>query len=81
MMRWSHPVPGRLPIPRQLSCVGDDEFERPRSVAGTLGNRRFKRAPGRLSFDSDEAQQLDQGVAADALDNVLELLQRKTREA
>jgi len=56
-----------------------DKLERPRSVARTLGNRRFQRAPGRLSFD--ESQQLDQGVAADALDNVLGLLQRKTREA
>jgi hypothetical protein len=46
--------------------VGDDELERPRSVAGTLGQRRFQRAPGPLSFD--ETQQLDQSVAAGALD-------------
>ena len=59
--------------------VGDDELERPRSVAGALGQRRFQRAPGPLSFD--ETQQLDQSVAAGALDNVLGLLQRKTREA
>ena len=59
--------------------VDDDKLERPRSVARTLGNRRFTKAPGPLSFD--ESQQLHQGVAADALDNVLELLQRKTREA
>ena len=59
--------------------VDDDKLKRPRSVARTLGNRRFTKAPGPLSFD--ESQQLAQGVAADALDNVLELLQRKTREA
>jgi len=59
--------------------VCNDELERPRSVAGTLGQRRFQRAPGKLSFD--EAQQLNQGVAADAIEDVLQLLQGKTREA
>ena len=67
-------------------CLPADDDNAPRkdgnarrSVAGTLGQRRFQRAPGPLSLD--ETQQLDQSVAAGALDNVLGLLQRKTREA
>ncbi len=74
------------PVPMDDDCLPADDDNAPRndgnarrSVAGTLGQRRFQRAPGPLSFD--ETQQLDQTVAADALDNVLDLLQRKTREA
>lgn len=74
------------PVPMDDDCLPADDDNAPhkdgnarRSVAGTLGQRRFQRAPGPLSFE--ESQQLDQGVAADALDNVLGLLQRKTSEA
>jgi hypothetical protein len=74
------------PVPMHDDCLPADDDNAPRndgtarrSVAGTLGQRRFQRAPGPLSFD--ETQQLDQTVAAAALDNVLDLLQRKTREA
>ena len=74
------------PVPMDDDCLPADDDNAPRidgnarrRVAGTLGQQRFQRAPGPLSFD--ETQQLDQTVAADALDNVLDLLQRKTREA